>query len=381
MAQFLLFIALFSPYSWATPYTLADLEVLVEEQSYKEFFEHALDIRPLERQDAWKNMVSKMGEIYSRNVLQKIDLNHSDFIEIEKLYEWPTLKTDDVFRLRRQEIGLKYLKKCLKTDPPCWSELKLFWEKDKSDADTAYKLAEITYQMPNSPLPTWTLLDVALKSSLSEFYCKKDFVMGALWAKIEIDYIRLGPEGDLMKKIDHTIHPDCMPILLKEAHDRLYRPAKIFDRELAFQIIKSQNKADQKITDFFYTVYLLDNPSQGELFNYSWSRVRELGKHADRREKVLKEIKNLDPLPDAILSSLDHTKKRVILQHIKGHFPEYLDFYTDQCVKFYGGKGSFPNGNPTIHCQDFMSSELAPQMIDTYKIDQYQKVRLPQTSI
>ena len=381
MPQFLLFMALFNTHLWAGTYSLADLEVLVTEESYKEFFEHALDIRPIERQDAWKNMVTKMGDIYSQKVLQKVDLTRPDFIQIENLYSWPALKNDDIFRLRRQEIGLKHLKKCLKGDNPCWNDLKLFWEKDKTDADTAYKLAEITYGLHNSPLSTWTLLDVALKSNLSEFYCKNEFVMNALWGKIEIDYIKLGPDGDLMKKIDQTIHPDCMPVLLKEAHARLYHPPKTFDRELAFQIIKSQNKAGQDVTDFFYTVYLLDNPSQGELFNYSWSRIKELGKHAQRREKVLNKIKRLDPLPDGILSTLDQTKKRVVLRHLKGNFPEYLDFYTDQCVKFYGGKGSFPSGNPTINCQDFMNSELAPQLIDSYKIDQYQKVRLPQTSI
>ena len=70
MAGLLLFITFFLPVSWAaTPYTLADLEVLVSEESHKEFFQHALDIRPSERQDAWKSMVSKMGDLYSRTIL------------------------------------------------------------------------------------------------------------------------------------------------------------------------------------------------------------------------------------------------------------------------------------------------------------------------
>lgn len=375
MAQLLLFIAFFSTQLWATPYQLTDLEVLVAEGSHAEFFRHALDIRPSERLDPWRAMVSKMGDLYSRQVLQKIELEKKDFLKVEELYTWPALKADDVFRLRRQEIGLRYLKSCLKNQNPCWNELKLFWEKDKTDADTAFKLAEITLTLPNSPLSTWTLLEVALKSPLSEFYCKKDFVMDALWGKIEIDYIRLGPEGDLMKKIDQTIHPDCVPILVGEARKRLYQPTKTFDRELAFQVLKSQSKANSEVTDFFYTVYLLDTPSQGELFNYSWNRVRELGQKAARREAVLAKLKNLDPLPDTILSSLDQTKKRVILNHFKTYFPEYLDFYTDQCVKFYGGKGSFPSGNPTIHCQEFMNSELAPLIIDEFKIKQYQEVR------
>lgn len=375
MAQLLLFMVYFSVQVWGNPYTLADLEVLTAEEGHDEFFKHALDIRPSERQEVWKTMVSKMGDLYSRKVLQKVELNKTDFLKIEQLYNWPALKLDDVFRLRRQEIGLRYLKSCLKSENPCWNELKAFWEKDKTDADTAYKLADLTLGLPNSPISSWTLLDVALKSPLSEFYCKKDFVMEALWGKIEIDYVKLGPEGDLMKKIDQTIHPDCVPVLIGEARKRLYHPPKVFDRELSFQILKSQSKADQAVTDFFYTVYLLDTPSQGELFNYSWNRVKELGGKMNRREAVLRKLKNLDPLPDAILSTLDQTKKRVVLGHFKTYFPEYLEHYTDQCVKFYGGKGSFPSGNPTLHCQEFMNSELAPLIIDDFKIKKYQEVR------
>jgi hypothetical protein len=376
MPQLLLFIMLFSLSGLSrTNYTLTDLEVLVGEENTKEFFEHALDVRPSERQEAWKTMVSKMGDTFSRKILEKMDIEAKDFRDTENLYNMSALKSDDIFKMRRSQIGLRYLKNCLKAETPCWNDLKAFWEKDKTDADTAFKLAEVTSEFKDSPYSSWSFLDVALKSPLSEFYCKKDFVMSALWGKIEIDYIKLGPDGDLMTKIDHTIHPDCVPVLIGEARKRLYQPPKVLDRELSYQILKSQMKADQEVTDFFFTVYLLDNPSQGELFNYSWNRVKELGGTVGRREKVLRTLKKLDPLPDAILGSLDQTKKRVVLNHFKTYFPEYLDHYTDECVKFYGGKGSFPTGNPTVHCQDFMTGELAPTIIDDFKIKQYQDVR------
>ncbi|WP_408096457.1 hypothetical protein ACJVC5_15565 [Peredibacter sp. HCB2-198] len=376
MPQLLLFMACFwSTFTVAETYSLADLEVLANEGSHYEFFQHALDIRPSERQEAWKTMVSKMGDQYSRSVLSKSEINRKDFHKIESLYDWPSLKSDDVFKVRRQEIGQRFLRACLKGDNPCWNDLKAFWEKDKTDPEVSFKLAELTSIYKESPLSSWSFLEVALKSNLSEFYCKKEFVMTALWGKIEIDYIKLGPEGDLMTKIDHTIHPDCMPSLILEARKRLFSPPKMLDRELAFQILKSQTKADSFIQDFFYTVYLLDNPSQGELFNYSWNRLRELAQKSNRRDAVMKKMRELDPLPDGILASLDERKKRAILNHFKMYFPEYLNFYTDQCVLFYGGKGSFPTGNPTVNCQQFMDSELAPSIIDDFKIKQYQDVR------
>lgn len=361
--------------SFASPYNLQDLEVLVAEDAYVEFFEHALDIRPSERQDSWKSMVSRMADSYSRKVLSQTEISKKDFAKMEELFGWATLKTDDIFRGRRQMIGLTYLSKCLKMTTPCWQDVKAFWEKDKSDPDTAFKLAELGSSFENSPIPTWDFLEVALKSPLSEFYCKKEFALNTLWSKIEMDYVKLGPDGDLMVKIDKTVHPDCLPALINESYKRLNSPPKILDRELAFQILKSQSKATEEIRDFFYTVYLLDNPSKGELFNYSWNRVKELGGTISRREKVLEKLKKLDPLPDTIFSTLDERKKKVVLMHFKSYFPEYLDHYTDQCVNYYGGKGSFPDGNPTMHCQEFMNSELAPLIIDDFKIQKYEAVR------
>jgi hypothetical protein len=101
--------------------------------------------------------------------------------------------------------------------------------------------------------------------------------MKNLWDKIEIDYIRLGAQGDLLKKIDQTAHPDCLPSLNAEARKRLHYPQSPDDREIAYRILESQSKVDQKTTDFFYTLYLLEHPSKGELFNYSWNRLKELG--------------------------------------------------------------------------------------------------------
>lgn len=356
-------------------YTLPDLEVLTQEGNYTEFFAHALDIRPSERQDAWKGMVSKMADGYGRQILGLSEITKTHFTKIESLYTWPALKADDVFKLHRQEIGLRYLKSCLKQTEPCWKELKAYWETDKNDPDVAFKLAEMTNSFPEKPFTTWNFLEVALKSPLSEFYCKKDFVLEALWAKLEIDYIRLGTKGNFLKKIDESVHPDCLISFNHWTQKKLNKPDKISDRELAYQLLDAQGKVNAKLTDFFYTVYLLENPSQGELFNYAWNRLIELSRSMDRREEVLKKIKTLDPLPDEVFSSMDQPKKRAILSHFKQKFPEYLYFYTDQCLLFYGGKTAFPQGNPTMKCQNLMESSEAAGLLGKDKVDRFHQVR------
>ncbi len=366
---------LLSGSTFAATYGLADLEILSQENSQEEFFKHALDLRPSERNEAWKTMVSKMAVALENRVLKESQIKEEDYRKIEELYDWPSLRPDDVFRLKRQQIALGYFKVCLKKEKPCWDDIKNFWEKDPTDPEMALHLAELVETHPGAALAPWPFLEVALKSSLSEFYCKKPFVMNVLWDKFTIDYIRMGPAGDFLKKIDQTVHPDCIPSLNAEALSRLYHPQKLDDREVAFEILDSQSKADQKIKDFFFTVYLLEKPSQGELFNYSWSRLKELGGAEVRREVVLENIKKLDPLPDDIFSSLDVQKRRAVVNLLKDNFPEYLDFYTQQCILFFGGKGSFPEGNPTVHCQDLMSSDLAPSVLPADKIRQYKEVK------
>lgn len=356
-------------------YTLADLEVLTQEGSYEEFFQHALDIRPSERQDAWKGMVSKMADGFSRQILGRSDITKEEFKKVEELFNWPSLRSDDVFKIHRQQIGLRYLKNCLKLETPCWAELRAFWESDQKDPETAFKLAELTISYAQKPIPTWTFLDVALKSPLSEFYCKRDFVLDALWGKFEVDYIRIGTSGNLLKKIDETVHPDCLFSLNRWLQDKLMRPEKSSDRELAYQLLAAQDKITPALSDFFYTVYLLENPSKGELFNYAWNRLSELSRSIDRREEVLRRLKSLDPLPDELFASMDENKRKVVLNHFKNKFPEYLYYYSDQCLTYYGGKSSFPNGNPTMKCQNLMDSPEASTWIGEDKIQRYRQLK------
>ena len=122
---FLLFLSLNTREAEAS-YTLADLQVLTQEGNYEEFFVHALDVRPSERQDAWKGMLMKMSDGYGRQILAKSEITKPQYKKIESLYAWPAMKGDDVFKLHRQEIGLRYLKVCLKSETPCWPEVKQF---------------------------------------------------------------------------------------------------------------------------------------------------------------------------------------------------------------------------------------------------------------
>lgn len=346
----------------AVTYNLEDLKALAQEGSYVEFLNHALDVRPSLRQQDWKTMVLQMAHLYTKALLSQKIIEKKDFDKIETIYSWPTLQSDELFVARRHEIGLKYLKQCL-SEKSCWEDTKAFWERDKTNPETAYQLAELTKPYANFPVGQWDFLTHAVKSTLSEFYCKKDFVQKEIWLQLEGIYINLGPKGDLLKKIDELLHPACLTPLNLLSERKLYSPDKNSDRELAFQILKAQFKATTKLEDLFYTIYLLEKPSQGELFNYAWNRVKLLSTLPTRRDAVIETFKTLDPIPDEIFSSLDDLKVRAIYKHINDNFPELVSFYFNQCKAYYSGTKTFPNGNPTLRCKEFVESPRGASLI------------------
>ena len=79
-----LLFCLNTPIVWAS-YTLADLEVLTQEGNYQEFFSHALDVRPSERQEPWKGMVSKMADAYGRQILTDAEITKAQFNGNERI--------------------------------------------------------------------------------------------------------------------------------------------------------------------------------------------------------------------------------------------------------------------------------------------------------
>lgn len=357
----------------AVTYNLDDLKVLAQEGSYKEFLNHALDVRPSLRQEDWKNMVVEMSHLYTKNILAQKLIDKQDFEKIEYIYSWPALKTDELFVARRHEIGLRYLKQCLGANT-CWQEVKDFWEKDKTNPETAYQLAELTKPYEGFPISQWDFLTHSVKSTLSEFYCKKDFVQKEIWSQLEQIYIKLGPKGDLLKRLDELLHPACLTPLNELTQKKLYTPDKSSDRELAFQILKAQFKATTKLEDLFYTIYLLEKPSQGELFNYAWNRVKLLSTLPTRRDAVIEAFKTLDPIPDEIFASLDEVKVRAIYKHMNDNFPELVTYYFNQCKAYYSGTKTFPNGNPTLHCKEFVQSPRGTALLDPILLGEFKTI-------
>ncbi|MBY0517102.1 MAG: hypothetical protein K2P81_09350 [Bacteriovoracaceae bacterium] len=373
MKTFLLFIALcISPVKLlqAAPYSMVDLESLEKEKNYNEFFAHALDIRPSERNEYWKTMVQNMGEGYIKFSLTKNRLAHDDLMQIEKLMSWSVLKDYDFFRIKRQEFGFKWISQCLKEnsspDSSCWQDLVSFWEKDRQEPDLAPRL--LTLLTPYLPLSEplaenpahrarlmvtpYFILSPVIHSSLAEFQCKKPEVQNVVKSKLMSEWKANYKPVSFTQILKTVAHESCWKALVESSHGQWAHGASEDELHLSYLLLKAENALTPLEQDLFYINYLLSAPSRGEIFNMAWNRLQELSRDSQRREKILDALKGWSPLPGGLFADLDLAKRNAIARLFQKNFPEYIDHYALTCIDYYGGKKRFPDGNPALNCRE-----------------------------
>jgi hypothetical protein len=93
-------------------YSLEDLKILYQQENIKEFFSHALDIRPSKRNKDWQEMVSALAVNYLKQLKDKPYITEEDFLYMEKLNSFADLKSNEFFNNDRNIVGLRYLRHC-----------------------------------------------------------------------------------------------------------------------------------------------------------------------------------------------------------------------------------------------------------------------------
>ena len=83
-------------------YTIKDLEVLEKNKNAKEYLEHAYDIRPLERNDHWKQMTQHMAVVFVNKKINGRLFTRENFQFIERINLWPPLLTMNFSKLKEK---------------------------------------------------------------------------------------------------------------------------------------------------------------------------------------------------------------------------------------------------------------------------------------
>lgn len=374
-------------HSKSSGYSMQDLQVLEQNKDYREFLNHAMDIRPRDRISPWGEMVQSMATGYLDFLTQRNDFEKETFDYLEQLTRWPSLRDDEFFHLRWQRYGLRSIRHCIKRAymddshktshhlslGKCYQQLKRFWHSTPKNPDLGIQVAQIVEQIrPGSNL--WPYYQYSAKSYVvASLYCQRADIKRWAFRELHEQLTSRNLHGKQLKEvINQNLHADCWNELQGDLKRILYgpRPQQIS----AFLLLEAKDELETTEKDFFLTRYLLEGPKVGRLFNLAWNQLQEMSTDFKRRQAVLDRLLSLDPLPGVIFSGKNSQQREVLLDHLSATFPEYLESYARTCLDYMEGKREFPRGNPTIECQELF---MAQQQQDRGKkwLDQHLRIR------
>ena len=330
----------------SSDYTLKDLEILEEQGNYPDFFLHAKDVRPAQRGSAWERMVRHMAVAWVDFKLKRKMFARNSFETIEGIALWPTLRQDEFFQIKRGEYALGVLEHCFasaddKSRPQCRQWLDQFWMRSNRTVMVGHRLAKLLVEQEQPG--AWALLAEILSKEESKDYCADSFVQNQLLEKISSD------KGSHPEK---SLHPACWKAMVPGLREHLFK-GNGKGGERLFDILSAKGALEQEEKDFYFVLFILNGPRVGKTFNLAWNKMRELGQDFSRREKVLRRLTKMDPLPDGLVGMSHPGKRKTLLNFFSLHFPEYFNHYSKICLDYLEGRGSWPQGNPTVRCRDF----------------------------
>lgn len=357
-------------------YTIEDLSVLSKDQSFHEFFNHALDIRPSKRDSIWKTMVHDMAISYLDKQMQTNEFTHKDYLLISSFSLWQSLKADRFFQIKKDRYGAAYLNKCfLKNKGPgfCNNLLLTFWAKSTKGPELALELAPLIKTYLGNKRDLWQFYKVVTRHSISKYHCKKPEVFFAIQKKLLKSINISKSNSSLRKQTLKLINKNCLKsmqaFLSSSLNDN--NPQK---RILSYKILESFKLISKAEEDLFLTQYILETPKIGPIFNKSFHLLKKLSQNYARRTKVINKLILIDPLPGKVFALDNKKNRKEIFKLLSKSIPEYLGHYAKTCVNYLEGKGDFPLGTKTVECGDFFK-------ISTDSIAITQKIRIKYSAI
>ncbi len=337
-------------------YNMADLEILKAEKNYREFFAHARDLRPRERTQHWVSMVRSMAVDFIDEQIKYKNYKNQTVKIIEGLAIWPLLKSDEFFQVKRNRYQVKLVRHCLVNQKfdQCYQNAKEFWQRSNREPDTGYQISNLLYSV-QPKMDLWPFLSHVVAHPLSSFYCGKKVVVEKM---IQHYFLELNEKDDsekIARKLDLELHENCWKEAVSSLQRFIFNGPEYY-RTLVYQMLKSKKSIPRDIEDRYLTLYLLDSPIPGHVFNKAWNNMKSLGENLERRNSVMAFLQKLDPLPGAIFASSNHALRKSVMKLFGENFDEYLTFYAKTCLSYLKGVRSFPNGNPTVQCDDFYAN-------------------------
>ena len=321
-------------------------------------------------------MVYNMAIGYIDQKTKFKSFSKEEFNFIEKISLWPSLKNDEFFALKRQDFSLRYFNNCFISDPSkaeCNTKLQSFWYSSDKNPNLAIEFEKLLQKF--SPQEdTWKFTKVIIKSSISEFYCKKTSSQKKIFKHLT-KALKAKPDN-AKSSINSMMNNSCWNKLIPNLENSLFSREQLVST-LSYQLLKSKNAITDKTEDLFLTNFVLYRPFNGDIFNKAWTRVQKIGENYSRRKYLISALKKMDPLPGKIFSHPDTKKRKTITRFLSQNIPEYIDFYAMSCVNYLRGIGQFPTGNPTMECPELFKTVKGTKWVKQKIQTKYSAIKRP----
>lgn len=342
-------------------YSIKDLQILANENNYTEYFAHALDIKPTNRDEVWKNLTEQMGTDLLSELVSKTRINNNDYKLVHAISRWPLFKDNEFFIKKRDFIFTKQIAECFKAGRKnCLKLAEKIYNEYQHDVIFSFEFVNILKRNKVSDAKVRPYALKLAKDPISEFYCNKDE-----FKNVVLEYI--------LQDRDSIIHKDCIKAL-KPTLEKLMLGDRKQTRQMAFKLLKLSNVLEKEKINTYHTLNFLNNSNLSEKeIDLSLKSLRYFSENYSQREALRDEILKLDPIPDKVFTENDPKKLHAKMRVLKRYFPEFLDSYTKTCLSYLNGDKEFKNGNPTPHCHELFKSKEIESNLSKTLIQKYKK--------
>ena len=329
-------------------YTLEDLKLLSERNEFSEFFEHAKDLRPSQRKKTWQNLVIKTARNFFKSENDKALFSNENLKLSSKIIQWDVISSSEFAQLDYEKYLVSEFKKCHKSQKDCSKIFHSIWIMTEKKPELNYLLLSTMVNNDSNVSFKKELLKETLKNDTKNFYCKKELIIRLIQDFIAEEF-------------------EIAPLCAKElSHQLITIHKNIPPSPEVYLFIKQYVSIEEEDKDFWLTYFYLSKTNHSKIFTESWSHLSKIAKNLRRREQTLNKLKSIDPLPDNIFSEPTLIERKANIKHTTENFPEYLDFYTDQCIEYYVKQKPFKKGNPTVNCKLILEVSMNEKWLPDY---------------
>ncbi len=350
--QILSFLFCFCSLCSAAPYDLKDLKSLANDKEFQEFFNHAKDILPKNRNRDWEGLVNKTFTEYLTLLEKTAPLNKESFQTLLKLNSWKILRNNGTRLNKMNDLLRKSLiKKFQNSAKKAVPLIKVFWIQNFNDSKIGYALGkEILRKLPDNDLGL-QMISAGFRSSISDVYCSDNQIHSLLIKGLEKVYKNLNSNEEFDVKLSNYMNRKCWnalaPVLISKVEDPKVNSSQ---KKIIIEILSSDFSTESLIKNYARFLYMLDAPVKSNTLNKSWELLENLKNDPQMRESIIKKLTELEIIPDRTFENLKNDQNYYLARNLLKNFPEFSDSYSKKCISFLKGKQQL---NPTLHCQNF----------------------------